>query len=265
MGRFDDATVLVTGGSSGIGAATVRAFVADGAHVVAAGRSAERLAAAAMSCTAPERVTPVVADLSLRGGGRRVVADALARLGHLDVVVNNAGVAIDAAVLETTDDVWRSTLAVNLDAAFEVAQEAARHMVERGRGAIVNVASIDALVPEAPLLAYNVSKAGLVSLTRTFALELGHLGVRVNAVAPGETLTAMTEDDLADPSFRRSYLAGVPAHRPADPDEIAAPILFLASDEASYVNGATLVVDGGTIAGSWYYPSQRPEPPEVSA
>jgi NAD(P)-dependent dehydrogenase (short-subunit alcohol dehydrogenase family) len=132
-------------------------------------------------------------------------------------------------------------------------------MVTRRRGAIVNVASIDAFVPEAPLLAYNVSKAGLVALTRTFALELGHLGVRVNAVAPGETLTAMTEDDLADETFRRSYLAGVPAQRAASPEEVAAPILFLASDEASYVNGSTLVVDGGTIAGSWYYPSQRPE------
>jgi NAD(P)-dependent dehydrogenase (short-subunit alcohol dehydrogenase family) len=257
--------VLVTGGSSGIGAATVRAFVADGARVAAAGRSRERLDEVAVSTGRPARVTPIVADLAEPGAGRRAVADALAALGALDAVVNNAGVAIDAPVLETSDEVWRSTLAVNLDAAFEVAQEAARHMVERGRGSIVNVASIDAIVPEAPLLAYNVSKAGLVSLTRTFALELGHLGVRVNAVAPGETLTAMTEEDLSDPAFRRSYLAGVPAQRPARPEEVAAPILFLASEGASYVNGATLVVDGGAIAGSWYYPSQRPQPPEETS
>ena len=255
MARFDDAAVLVTGGSSGIGAATVRAFAAEGARVIATGRSLERLQAVAVG----GGVDTIVADLAETGAGRRVVADALDRLGHLDVVVNNAGVAIDAPALETTDDVWHSTLAVNLDAAFEVAQAAARHMVERRRGAIVNVASIDAIVPEAPLLAYNVSKAGLVALTRTFALELGHLGVRVNAVAPGETLTPMTEEDLADEGFRRAYLAGVPAQRPASPEEVAAPILFLASDDASYVNGATLVVDGGTIAGSWYYPSQRPE------
>jgi meso-butanediol dehydrogenase/(S,S)-butanediol dehydrogenase/diacetyl reductase len=255
MARFDDAAVLVTGGSSGIGAATVRAFSAEGARVVATGRSAERLAGIAADAGAET----VVTDLAEPGAGRRVVAEAIDRLGSLDVVVNNAGVAIDAPVLDTTDEVWRATLAVNLDAAFEVAQAAARHMVTRRRGAIVNVASIDAFVPEAPLLAYNVSKAGLVALTRTFALELGHLGVRVNAVAPGETLTAMTEDDLADETFRRSYLAGVPAQRAASPEEVAAPILFLASDEASYVNGSTLVVDGGTIAGSWYYPSQRPE------
>ena len=265
MARFDGAAVLVTGGSSGIGAATVRAFVAEGARVAAAGRSRERLDQVAASTGTPGHVVPIVGDLAESGAGRRVVADAIAALGGMDVAVNDAGIAIDATVLETTDQVWRATLAVNLDAAFEVAQEAARHMVSRGRGAIVNVASIDAIVPEAPLLAYNVSKAGLLALTRTFALELGHLGVRVNAVAPGETLTPMTEDDLADPAFRRTYLAGVPAHRAATPEEVAAPILFLASDEASYVNGSTLVVDGGQTAGSWYYPSQRPLPPEASA
>jgi meso-butanediol dehydrogenase/(S,S)-butanediol dehydrogenase/diacetyl reductase len=201
---------------------------------------------------------PLVVDLAEPGAGRRAVEETLEVLGGLDVVVNNAGVAIDASVLETSDEVWRSTLAVNLDAAFEVAQAASRQMVEHAGGAIVNVASIDAIVPEAPLLAYNVSKAGLVALTRTFALELGHLDVRVNAVAPGEILTPMTEEDLADPAFRREYLAGIPAQRAATPEEVAGPILFLASDEASYVNGATLVVDGGAIAGSWYYPSERP-------
>jgi meso-butanediol dehydrogenase/(S,S)-butanediol dehydrogenase/diacetyl reductase len=258
MARFDGKAVLVTGGSSGIGAATVRAFVADGASVVAVGRSAERLAEVRASTSDPERVRPLVVDLAETGAGRRAVSQTLEIHGRLDVVVNNAGVAIDAPVLETSDEVWRSTLAVNLDAAFEVAQAASRRMVEHGGGVIVNVASIDAIVPEAPLLAYNVSKAGLVALTRTFALELGHLGVRVNAVAPGETLTPMTEEDLADPDFRRAYLAGIPAQRPATPEEVAGPILFLASDEASYVNGATLVVDGGAIAGSWYYPAQRP-------
>jgi NAD(P)-dependent dehydrogenase (short-subunit alcohol dehydrogenase family) len=264
MGRFDGKAVLVTGGSSGIGAATVRAFAADGAAVVAVGRSAERLDDVRSSTSEPQRVRSLVVDLADIGAGRRAVGEALEILGRLDVVVNNAGVAIDAPVLETSDDVWRSTLAVNLDAAFEVSQAAARHMVEHGGGAIVNVASIDALVPESPLLAYNVSKAGLIALTRTFALELGHRGVRVNAVAPGETLTPMTEEDLADAAFRRAYLAGIPAQRAATPDEVAGPILFLASDEASYVNGATLVVDGGAIAGSWYYPSQRPSmPPEV--
>jgi NAD(P)-dependent dehydrogenase (short-subunit alcohol dehydrogenase family) len=264
MGRFDDAVVLVTGASSGIGAATLRAFVAEGARVAAAGRSTERLAAAMASTVDPDRVAVLTADLGEPGAGRALVADALASLGHLDAVVNNAGIAVDAPVLDTSDEVWRSTLAVNLDAAFEVSQAAARHMVERGGGAIVNVASTDALVPEAPLLAYNVSKAGLISLTRTFALELGHLGVRVNAVAPGQTLTPMTEEELADPAFRRAYLADIPALRAATPEEIAAPILFLVSRDASYVNGATLVVDGGQLAGSWYYPSDRPQPEDAS-
>ncbi|HSL10490.1 MAG TPA: SDR family oxidoreductase [Actinomycetota bacterium] len=264
MGRFDDLAVLVTGASSGIGAATLRAFVAEGARVAAAGRSTERLADVRASSVDPDRVTALSVDLGEPDAGRALVADAIAQLGGLDVVVNNAGVAIDAPVLDTSDEVWRSTLAVNLDAAFEVAQAAARHMVECGGGAIVNVASTDALVPEAPLLAYNVSKAGLIALTRTFALELGHRGVRVNAVAPGQTLTPMTEGELADPAFRRAYLAAIPALRAATSEEIAAPILFLASSDASYVNGTTLVVDGGQLAGTWYYPWDRPEPEDGS-
>src|SRR3712207_1267995 len=108
MGRFDDATVLVTGASSGIGAATLRAFVEEGARVAAAGRSTERLASARASTVEPDRVTVLAADLGQPGAGRALVADALAALGHLDVVVNNAGIAIDAPVLDTSDEVWRS-------------------------------------------------------------------------------------------------------------------------------------------------------------
>jgi NAD(P)-dependent dehydrogenase (short-subunit alcohol dehydrogenase family) len=260
MGRFEGRGVLVTGGSSGIGAACVRSFVAEGATVAAVGRDVARLDAVRASAPDADRVRAIVADLATSEGQRGAVEAALEAVDRLDVVVNAAGIAPDGPVLETSDATWRETLAVNLDAAFVVSREAGRHMVERGGGAIVNVASIDGLVPEAPLLAYNVSKAGLLMLTRTFALELGHLGVRVNAVAPGETVTAMTEADVRDPRFRDAYLAQIPLRRFATAEEIAAPILFLASDDAAYVHGATLVVDGGALAGSWYYPWMRPEP-----
>lgn len=258
MGRFDGRGVLVTGASSGIGAACVHAFVREGARVVATGRSEERLASVRDEATDPARVVNLVADLALAGEAARVTTEAIARLGRLDVLVNNAGIAFEEAALDTTEDTWRTTMAVNLDAAFFASQVAGRHMAAAGGGAIVNVASIDGIVPEAPLLAYNVSKAGLISLTRTMAVELGPYGVRVNAVAPGETLTGMTEGDIADERFRREYLRGVPLGRFARADEQAGPILFLASEEASFVNGATLVADGGMVAGSWYYPWAAP-------
>ena len=259
MGRFEGRGVLVTGASSGIGAACVRAFVREGARVVATGRSEVRLASVREGAGEPSRVTVLVADLAGSGEAARVATEAIAQLGRLDVLVNNAGVAFEEAALDTTEDTWRTTMATNLDAAFFASQVAGRHMAGAGGGAIVNVASIDGIVPEAPLLAYNVSKAGLISLTRTMAVELGPAGVRVNAIAPGETLTAMTESDIADERFRREYLPGVPLGRFARADEQAGPILFLASDEASFVNGATLVADGGQIAGRWYYPWHAPE------
>jgi 3-oxoacyl-[acyl-carrier protein] reductase len=186
------------------------------------------------------------------------VAAAIERLGGLDVLVNNAGVALEQPVLETTEEAWRSTLAVNLDAAVFASIAAARAMLDRGGGAIVNVASTDGLVPEAPMVAYNASKAALLSVTRSMAVELGPYGIRVNAVAPGETATPMTDDELADPRFVGAYLPQIPLRRFSTAEEQAAVILFLASDEASYVNGATLVVDGGQLAGTWYYPWMAP-------
>jgi len=135
-------------------------------------------------------------------------------------------------------------------------------MVAAGGGAIVNVASTDAFVHDAPFVHYSVSKAGLVMMTRAFAYELGHLGVRCNAVAPGATLTPMTEEALAtggdDADALREGIRRIPLRRFARPDEQAAVVLFLASDEASYVNGATLLADGGMLQGYWYAPHREP-------
>jgi 3-oxoacyl-[acyl-carrier protein] reductase len=196
----------------------------------------------------------VRADLSEPGEAARVVGHAVEVLGGLDVLVNNAGISDETPLLELTDEGWRATLAVNLDAVFSASREAGRHMAEAGRGAIVNVSSIDGLVVEAPLAVYSVSKAAVIALTRSFALELGPRGVRTNAVAPGETASAMTQADIDDPRFRREYLPRIPLGRFAEASEQAATICFLASDEASFVNGAVLVVDGGQTAGGWYYP-----------
>ena len=258
--RFEGRTVLVTGGSSGIGRATAHGFVAEGAHVMVTGRDEDRLAETRRTSEAPDRVAIHVADLAEPGAAAGAVAAALRVLGGLDVLINNAGIALEAPVLETTDDAWRATMAVNLDAVFAAAREAGRHMAGRGGGAIVNVSSIDGIVPEAPMVAYGVSKAAVSALTRALALELGPHGVRTNAVAPGETVSPMTEPDLRDERFVAGYLPRIPLGRFGRAEEQSAAIRFLASDEASFVNGAILVVDGGQIAGEWYYPVPWPAP-----
>jgi meso-butanediol dehydrogenase / (S,S)-butanediol dehydrogenase / diacetyl reductase len=258
--RFDGRTVVVTGGSSGIGAAIVRAFVDDGARVLASGRDRERLDAVRASTSEPAMVEVSTADLRRSRNVRALISDAIESFGRIDVLVNNAGVAPSAPVLELRERQWRETLAVNLDAPFVATQAAARHMVEHGvRGAIVNIASTDAFHAEAPQADYNTSKAALVMMSRSFALELGHLGIRVNCVAPGQTATPMVEEELRRPEFRDAYLRRIPARRVGRPEEIAAVVLFLASDEASFVNGETVVADGGQLTGTWY--DVRDEPP----
>lgn len=258
MGRFDGRHALVTGASSGIGRACALALVEQGATVSLTGRDEARLRATRDATVSRDRVHLDPADLTDPTQARRIVDQAIAAAGSIDVLVNAAGIALDAGVLDVDAAHWRSTFALNLDAALWTSQTTARHMVERGTGSIVNVASVDGIVPEAPLAAYDASKAALISLTRSFAHELGHLGVRCNAVAPGMTMTPMIEADAASVAFVESYLPRIPQRRFARADEVAATILFLASDEASYVNGSTLVVDGGQLAGSWYYPWDAP-------
>jgi len=262
--RFADKRVLVTGGSSGIGRAVVAGFAREGAAVLAWGRDRDRLAEVAAESLDRSDVVPVrtaAVDLLDLEQVRAGVRAAVAALGGLDVLVNCAGIGIEEPVLEVTDAAWHDVLAVNLTAAFFASQEAARHMVAAGGGAIVNVASTDAFVHDAPFVHYSVSKAGLVMMTRAFAYELGHLGVRCNAVAPGVTLTPMTEEALAAGDAEdalREGLRRVPLHRFARPEEQAAVVLFLASEEASYVNGATLLADGGMLQGYWYAPHREP-------
>lgn len=232
-----------------------RAFSAEGALVLALGRASDRLGALASSCVGV--VHPVSLDLRDVARVRSTVRREIEQAGGVDVLVNCAGVVHIEPVLDISDQTWQETLAVNLTGTFLVSQEAARFMVASGGGAIINIASVDAFTAESPQTHYNTSKAAILMLTRSFAYELGHRGVRCNCVAPGFTATAMTAAETNDPIYQ-AYMRRIPLRRPARPEEQASVILFLASDEASYINGETITVDAGQLAGFWYDPAMEP-------
>ena len=258
--RFDGKNVLVTGASSGIGRATALALIDEGACVFATGRNGDRLEATRSDASDPDRMHVAVADLTEPDACDGLVSAAIGTYRRIHVLVNNAGIAYDDPFLETPKSHWDETLAVNLTAPFLLAQAVGRHMVAEGGGAMVHTASTDSFSVESPLAAYNASKAAIVMLSKSIAHELGGKGVRSNCVAPGETVTAMTDMDTSDPAFADHYLKSVPLGRFGQPEEIAKVVLFLASDDASYVTGETILADGGQLTGSWYYPQDRPTP-----
>lgn len=256
MNRFQDRIVLVTGAANGIGLAAVAEFAREGALVVASDRDADGLTRALGPLRAGGgRVEAVVQDVTEEAAWDAVVADIIRRHGHLDVLVNNAGIGIMADAEHSSLDVWRKTMAVNLEGVFLGTRAAIRAMKVRG-GVIVNVASIAANVGEPLLAAYNASKGGVSQLTKAAALHCATEGypIRVNSLHPGYTVTRLVTDAIASladeqaAAFSSSVLAKIPLGRMADPREIARPLLFLASDDASYMTGAELVVDGGYLA-----------------
>jgi NAD(P)-dependent dehydrogenase (short-subunit alcohol dehydrogenase family) len=256
--RFAGRGVIVTGAAQGIGRAIVEAFVVEGARVAAIDVRADRMSAL------PAGVEGIVADLADPDAARAVVPEAVRRLGAVDVLVNDAGVQPDGDALGVSVAEFDTTFAVNTRAPFLLMQDVCRHLIERGvGGAIVNVASANALRSESPESIYNASKAALVALTRAFAHEFGHLGIRVNAVCPGETITPEARDAMTADDHRllSAYLRRVPMRRVGRADEQAAAVLFLASDEASFITGETLLVDGGELTGEWYDAADSPPVP----
>ena len=230
--RYAGKRALVTGGGSGIGAAIARQLAAEGAEVTVMGRREEQLREVSDAY--------VVGDVSVRADCERV----LHHTGPLDLLVNNAGVGGRGG--------WDETIAINLTGPHQLTELAEPGLIER-RGAIVNVASTAALYSGSGSAAYNASKAGLVMLTRTLAVKLGPLGVRANAVCPGWIRTPMGErsmrtiDDDVDAAYAR-VTEHAPLRRPGSPEEMAAVVAFLGSDEAAYVTGAVLMADGGASA-----------------
>ncbi len=241
--------VLISGGSSGIGRATARRFLEEEAAVFLCGLVAAEVEETVRELEGLGSIGGMTCDVSNEDAVLRLVDQAERRLGAVDVLINNAGIAWQEGFLEITAEHWDRILATNLRGMFLVAQAVARLMVGAGRkGAIVNMSSTNGLAAEANYAHYNASKGGVLLLTKTMAVELGKHGIRVNALCPGKIRTPLSEaiEDRAD--VARFEQEMIPLGRSGTPEEVAAAYAFLASDDASFIHGEALVIDGGQLA-----------------
>jgi 3alpha(or 20beta)-hydroxysteroid dehydrogenase len=259
MPRLQNKVAIITGAARGMGAATARLFVAEGARVVIADVLDEPGETLARELGAAARYRHH--DVSREDSWQQLLRDTLTEFGDLQVLVNNAGVLLMRGLLDTSREDFERVLGINLVGTFLGIRTVAPHLIGRGGGAIVNISSVDGMKGSNSTSAYSASKWGVRGLTKVAAMELGHRGVRVNSVHPGGINTAMTSRAGADvqAATQRYFKATVPLGRMGQPEEVAPIILFLASDEASYVCGAEITVDGGMVIGP-YYPGQPGAP-----
>jgi meso-butanediol dehydrogenase / (S,S)-butanediol dehydrogenase / diacetyl reductase len=245
MQGLKDKRVLITGGAGGIGAATARRFLEEGARVAVFDR--DELAGRRLLQELPGLETLIYADVADPAS----VAGAFDRLdlqmGGLDILINNAGISIRQSFMDITPEQWQTVLSVNLNGIFYVAQQAARRMLAGAGGVILNMGSSNGLMGYHYYADYNASKAGVIELTRSMALELAP-SIRVNAVCPGFIMTPMQAAEYT-PEMRRLFEDKVPLRRLGSPEDVAALVAFLASDDATFITGQYFVIDGGEIAG----------------
>jgi NAD(P)-dependent dehydrogenase (short-subunit alcohol dehydrogenase family) len=244
VSRFAGKGIVVTGAAQGIGAELVRAFLAEGAGVVAFDKQEK------VRELAGERCVPFVGDQSVHDDCRRAVELCIDQVGAIDVLCAHAGIAEPMPLLQMTDEHWRRHMAVNVDGTMYLAQEAARAMVAAGRpGAIVCTSSVNAWFVEETHTVYNVTKAAVWTFVRSAAMDFARYGIRVNGVAPGVVDTPISELVVHNEELAPQYLKTIPLGRFGQPDDISNVVLFLASDAASYVTGQNIVVDGGQTLG----------------
>ena len=245
MRGLKDKRVMVTGGAQGIGAAMAARFIDEGARVAILDKNPEALAGTA--AWLPSLAATIRADVSAAGEVAAAFAEIDRLWGGLDVLVNNAGISIRHRFLDITQEEWRRVIQTNLDGVFYVGREAARRMMNGNGGVILNMGSTNGIMGYHHYADYNASKAGVIELTRSMALELAPR-VRVNCVCPGYILTPMQEAEYT-PEMLRAFQAKIPLDRLGKPEDVAALFAFLASDEAAFITGQTFVIDGGEIAG----------------
>ncbi|MGA2715422.1 MAG: SDR family oxidoreductase [Bryobacteraceae bacterium] len=246
MGILKDKTAIVTGASRGIGRAIAEVFAREGANVVICGRKQEILDQVAREIGSS--VKPLACHVGRADQIENLVDSTVRDFGQIDILVNNAATNVaQGPCLEMDDGQFDKTIEINLKSAFRLIKRIAPGMCERGSGSIINIASISGIRPQFHSLLYSMTKAALLMMTRSYAMELGPSGVRVNAIAPGVIETVLSEYYWKDERRRADILGKQPIRRIGKPSEIAEVALLLASDRASYVTGQTVVVDGGFL------------------
>jgi NAD(P)-dependent dehydrogenase (short-subunit alcohol dehydrogenase family) len=246
MGRLDGKVALITGAASGMGKVAAALFALEGARVVLADVGDD--AGEATAREIGDGAVYVHADVSIAGDAERMVAASVELFGKLDVLYNNAGIfpADDAGVTDTPEETWDRVMSINLKGVFLGCKYGIPAMLSSGGGSIINVASFVALMGAAtPQIAYTASKGGVLSMTREIAVEFARRGISANALCPGPIETPLLQELMSDPARRQRRLVHIPVGRLGQAEEIANAALFLASDESSFVTGATFVVDGG--------------------
>jgi NAD(P)-dependent dehydrogenase (short-subunit alcohol dehydrogenase family) len=239
MGRLQDRVAVVTGAASGIGRASAELFAAEGARVLAVDRPGADLA------FGDKAIETLAVDLADAGAPKAIVERAVAALGAIDVLFNNAGIGSNALVAQMTDEQWDHTQNINLRAAFRLTREAIPHLTKSKTGRIICTASVMANGTDYGLASYCASKAGVVGLTRTLALELGKWGVTANAVLPGAIRTGMTRQSFDNPDVAAVWAKKSVLRRLGEPIDVARVALFLASDDGGFVTGQAIAADGG--------------------
>jgi len=234
---------LVTGATGGIGWAIAKALHAQGAHVAISGTRAERLDQ--LAADLGTRVTPLPCDLRDRAAVVKLGEDAEKALGQVDILVNNAGITHDNLFMRMKDEEWDDVIAVNLTSVFVLTRGILRNMMRRRAGRIVNIASISGVLGNPGQPNYAASKAGLVGMTKSLAREVSSRGITANCISPGFIQTPMT--DALTPKQTEAIAAAIPAQKFGKPDDIAAAVVFLASDEAGYITGETMHINGGMV------------------